>query len=78
MKGPVLMREYCSISTFPMPQTTDSAKNRKPVAAKGAVSWDSKRPCLSEGEVERRGGGNTSLLPETKQKKSSKARHGMR
>jgi hypothetical protein len=75
MKGPVLMREYCSISTFPMPQTTDSAKNRKPVAAKGA----SKRPCLSEGEVERRGGGgNTSLLPETKQKKSSKARHGMR
>jgi hypothetical protein len=32
MKGPVLMREYCSISTFPMPQTTDSAKNRKPVA----------------------------------------------
>ena len=46
MKGPVLMREYCSISTFPMPQTTDSAKNRKPVAAKGA----SKRPCLSEGE----------------------------
>ena len=75
MKGPVLMREYCSISTFPMAQTTDSAKNRKPVAAKGA----SKRPCLSEGEVERRGGGgNTSLLPDTKQKKSSKARHGMK
>ena len=57
MKGPVLMREYCSISTFPMPQTTDSAKNRKPVAAKGA----SKRPCLSEGEVERRGGGREVL-----------------
>jgi hypothetical protein len=61
MKGPVLMREYCSISTFPMPQTTDSAKNRKPVAG-----------------GEEGGGGNTSLLPETKQKKSSKARHGMR
>ena len=73
MTGPVLMREYCSISTLPMAQTTDSAKNRKPVAAKGP----SKRPSLSEGEVERKGGGGKYFFVARELNKKNPQRPGM-